>query len=138
MLHHPLSLPMSYFPTSPSYKSSHLPQPNSQPVRINLLLTSQIHALYIPLLSPLPPFSLPLKDSPATKQTSPANSLSSFSITSHSHRSNTLELAQTIYLMFLASHFTPPSHSCLDQSSSCFTPTPSTTAWRSSLAMFST
>ena len=74
----------------------------------------------IPLSLPPPPSSSSQsKDFLVTKWMSPANSLSNSSITSHLHRSNTLELAQTIYLTSLASHFTPSSHS--------------TATWRSSL-----
>ena len=38
---------MSYLLTSPSYKPSHMPLPNSQPIWITLLSMSRVYALYI-------------------------------------------------------------------------------------------
>ena len=67
----------------------------------------------------LSPSSSLLKDFLATKQMSLANSMSNSFITLHSHKSSTLELAQTIYLISLVSHFTPSFHFYLDQSLSC-------------------
>ena len=118
---------MPYFPTSPSYEPFHMPPSNSQPIRLSLLSTSWIHTLYTLVIASRRPSSSLSKDSPATRQMSPANSLSSSSITLHLHKCNTSELAQMTYLMSLASLFALPSPSCLDQSSNCLTPTPSTT-----------
>ena len=52
---------MPYFPTSPSYKPSHMPPPNSQPIRITLLSMSWIHALYT-LITATPAILLAIKE----------------------------------------------------------------------------
>ena len=85
------------------------------------------------LLPPLPSSSL-LKDSPVTKLTSPANSLSNFSTTLPLPKSSTSEPARATYLTYLDSRFAPPSRSSQDLSLNYSTPTPSTATWRSSQA----
>ena len=81
-------------------------------------------------LPPLPSSSL--KDSPVTKLTSHANSLSNFSTMLPSPKSSISKPARATYLMYLDSRFTPPSLSCQDLSSNYSTPIPSTATWRSS------
>ena len=115
-------------PTHPHWPPSQLGFPSSRP---------QPSIPCTPLSSPPRPSLSPLKDSPITRPTSPANSSSKSYILSPSPRSSTSEPARTTYLTTLASRFEPPSPSSWDRSSNYSTPTPSTATWRSSLARFS-
>ena len=118
-------LPLTNLPTHPR------PTLNQSNSLYSLHLESM---LCTPSLLPPLPSSSPLKDSPATKLTSPANSLSNFSTMLPSPKSSISEPARATYLTYLDSRFAPPSLSCRDLSSNYSTPIPSTATWRSSQA----
>ena len=131
LFHCSLSFPISYFPTPSSYKPFHMPLSNSQPIQVALLSTSQVYTLYT-LIITTPAILIAVKGLPSYQVDITCQLLVQLLITSHLYKSSISKPAQTTYLTPLASHFTLSSHSCLNWSSNCYTPTSSTTTWKSS------